>query len=246
MTSVDEKEEAARKALAYVRPGMVLGLGTGSTSAHFIRLVAKREKEENLGLTCIPTSIKSGNIARLHGLRVVDSFSEIKKINLAVDGADVIVGNSLIKGLGGGAIAKEKIVDYRAEEFIVIADKSKLKAKFCGVVPVEVLPLAAEAVKRELLKMGAESVRYRKVKERPGYPAPRDIPEEELKGASLPKPNPAEANLPDLTENGNLLLDAVFKEIKDPEKMEREIKLLPGVVENGIFTRKCTVLIGGL
>jgi ribose 5-phosphate isomerase A len=210
-----EKEDAARKAAAYVEKGMVLGLGTGSTAAHFIRIVGELEAERKLGLRCIATSVKSEKMALECGLSLVN-FGEFDAIDLAVDGADVIVGKNLIKGLGGGAIAREKAVDYRAGRFVVIADCSKVKKVFGGVVPVEVLGFSSEAVKRELLGMGAEKVEYR--------------------GGSGRF----------VTDNGNFILDAFFGEIREPRRMERELNCIPGVVENGLFTRDCEVLVGGV
>jgi ribose 5-phosphate isomerase A len=214
--SVDEKEDAARKALRYVKPGMTIGLGTGSTSACFIKLLGEKEQKKKLGLRCIATSVKSEGLARECGLNLV-GFGEAGCIDLAVDGADVIVGRNLLKGLGGGAITREKAVDYRAAKFIVIADKSKVKEVFGGIVAVEVLQFAADAVKRELEGMGAKSAEFRM-----------------SEGKKF------------ISDNGNFMLDAVFDGIPAPAKMERDLKLIPGVVENGIFTRKCKVIVGGI
>ncbi len=211
---MDEKEEAARKALRYIKPGMAVGLGTGSTSAHFIRLLGERNRRKNLGIRCIATSVSTEALANEAGFEVY-GLESVESIDVAVDGADVIVGHYLIKGLGGGAIAREKAVDYRAKKFVVIADSSKLKDVFGGVVPVEATLFAAGAVRKELASMGAKKVEYR------------------LKEGK-----------PMVTDNGNLLIDAFFPEIKKPKKLEREIKLIPGVVENGIFTRRCKVVIG--
>lgn len=216
MTGDMEKQEAARKAVARIKKGMAVGLGTGSTAVHFIRMLGERERAEKLGLKCIATSISSEKLARECGLRVV-GFDEIDCIDVAVDGADVIVGQKLIKGLGGGAITREKAVDYRAKEFIVIADSTKVKKLFGGIVPIEAIPFASEAVKRELVRMGAERVADR------------------MKG-----------NEKLITDNGNYILDAVFPRIKNPKRMERELKLIPGVVESGIFTKKCKIIVGGI
>ena len=213
--SDQEKRMAARRALALVKSGMVLGLGTGSTAAHFIRMVGELEGENSLGLRCIATSVASENLASECGLELV-GFGEVDAIDLAVDGADVIVGKNLIKGLGGGAIAREKAVDYRARKFVVIADRTKVKEVFGGVVPVEVLKFSSEAVRRELLGMGAENAEYRGGKER------------------------------FVTDNGNFMLDAVFGKIARPEEMERELNNIPGVVENGIFTKECELIVGGV
>ncbi len=213
--SDEEKEAAAKKALRFIKPGMAVGLGTGSTASIFIRLLGEKNKKKNMGLKCIATSIKSEELAREQGLELV-GFDQLGAIDIAVDGADAIVGSNLIKGLGG-ALAREKVVDYRARKFIVIADKSKIREKFGGIIPVEVLPLAAEAVRRELLALGAEKADYRM-----------------REGEKF------------MTDNRNMILDAHFLEISNPKKLERQLKLIPGVLENGIFTRRCKVITGGV
>ncbi len=211
-----DKEAAARKALRYVKSGMTVGLGTGSTSAFFIRLLGEKNKRKNLGLKCIATSVTSERLATELGLSLV-SFEQINQIDVAVDGADVIFGKLLIKGLGGGAIAREKAVDYRAKKFIVIADKSKVKDKFAGTVPVEAIPFCSEAVRRELLFMGAERAEFRM-----------------QEGGKF------------ITDNKNHMVDAYFPEIKNAKRLERELNNIPGVLENGIFTRNCKVILGGV
>ena len=211
-----EKEAAAKKALRYVKSGMTVGLGTGSTSAIFIRLLGEKNKNKTLELNCIATSLKSEQLATGLGLPLV-GFEQIAQIDVAVDGADVIFGKLLIKGLGGGAIAREKAVDYRAKKFIVIADKSKVKDKFAGTVPVEAIPFCSEAVKRELLLMGAEKAEFRM-----------------QEGGKF------------ITDNGNHMIDAHFPEIRNAKKLERELNGIPGVLENGIFTKNCKVILGGV
>lgn len=208
------KENAAREALKHVKHGMTVGLGTGSTTAHFVRLLGERNRHGNLGLKCIATSVKTEKLAADYGLRLF-GFESIKRIDLAVDGADVVVGKNLIKGLGGGAITREKAVDYRAKEFIVIVDSAKVKRVFGGIVPLEVLPFASEAVKREVREMGCTGIGYR------------------MDGGNR-----------FVTDNGNYMLDAFFREVRNPSAMERKLNMIPGVVENGIFTRRCRVVVG--
>lgn len=207
---------AAREAVKLVREGMALGLGTGSTAARFIEAVAAREREEKLGLRCVATSLRSEELARRLGLRVV-TLEEVEQIDLAVDGADQIDPHlNLLKGLGGGAVTREKVVDYLAKRFVVIADERKLVKRLDGVVAVEVIRFAAGAVARALRRMGA-SVDYR-LNER---------------GERF------------VTDNGNFLLDARFGIIRNPAKLEREINAIPGVLENGIFAGKTSLAIIG-
>jgi len=212
----DAKANAAMEATRFVRRGMAVGLGTGSTAARFIEALAEKERREGLGLRCVATSIRSEEMARRLGLRVL-SLDEIGEIDLAVDGADQIDPRlNLLKGLGGGAVTREKIVDYLAKKFIVIADESKVVKRLDGIVAVEVIRFAGGAVARALSRMGA-SVAYR----------------ENERGERF------------LTDNGNLLLDADFGAIKSPGKLEREIDSIPGVVENGIFSGRASLAIIG-
>lgn len=151
MEEVNAKAAAGREAARLVRSGMVVGLGTGSTAVEFIKALADRAKNEDLRITCVATSIASGGLARKLGLKVV-SLSEVDGVDLAVDGADWIDSKlRLIKG-GGGAHVREKVVDYAAKEFVVIADESKLCTRLRGKVPLEVLPFAAPFVEKELWK----------------------------------------------------------------------------------------------
>ncbi len=208
------KITAAKKALGHVRPGMTIGLGTGSTTAYFVKMLGEKNREKNMELKCISTSLKTEKLARKYGLSTF-GFEKLKSIDIAIDGADVVVGNNLIKGLGGGAITREKAVDYRSLEFIVIVDPSKLSRVFGGNVPVEVLPFASEAVRRDLKRLGAKRIRYR------------------MNGKKRL-----------VTDNGNYIIDSLFSKIERPADMERKLNMIPGVVENGIFTRKCIVIVG--
>ncbi|MEM3030748.1 MAG: ribose-5-phosphate isomerase RpiA [Candidatus Micrarchaeia archaeon] len=212
----EAKERAAREAAKLVKKGMALGLGTGSTAARFIEAVAARERAEGLGLRCVATSLRSEELARRLGLRVL-TLEEVEGIDLAVDGADQIDPRlNLLKGLGGGAVTREKVVDYLAKKFVVIADESKAVKRLDGVVAVEVIRFAAGAVARALKRMGA-SVNYR-LNER---------------GERF------------TTDNGNFMLDARFGVIKNPAKLERDINAIPGVVENGIFAGRASLAIIG-
>ena len=151
------KLNAAEGALAYVKDGMTVGLGSGTTAELFIRLLAKK----NLDVRCVPTSIKTANVAKRCGLKMV-KFSPKLKIDLAVDGADGVDGSlNLIKGYGG-AMLMEKIVDYAARRFIVIVDGSKVRKRLDGRVPLEVERNLSSSVISELDLMGIESETRRK------------------------------------------------------------------------------------
>jgi len=147
------KRSAGEKAAEYVKDGMVVGLGTGSTVEYTIKKIAARIREENLRITGIPTSIATEKLARDEKIPLA-SLNEHPVVDLDIDGADEVDGNfNLIKG-GGGAHTREKIVASASKEFIVVAGSSKKVSRLGNFpVPVEVLPLAVEFVKSELIKL---------------------------------------------------------------------------------------------
>lgn len=210
------KTNAAREALKLVENKMVIGLGTGSTSAEFIRLLAEKARNEKLSLECVSTSNKSTLLAQSLGLEMVE-FEEVEGIDLAVDGADQIDGElNLVKGWGGGAIYREKRVDYKAKKFVVIADEGKLVQKLHGNVPVEVEKQKALEVMEEMDETGALSAQFR-----------------EQNGKKF------------VTDNGNYILDVEFGEIKNPAQLEKQLSEIDGVFENGVFTKNAFMAIIG-
>ena len=210
------KKNAGYKAAEYVKDGMVLGLGTGSTTHYFIEKIGMRIKEEGISVKGIPTSFQSLLIAKKSNIPI--TTLEENDIDLAVDGADEIDSEfNLIKG-GGAAHTKEKIVDYAAREFIVIVDESKCVESLGNFpVPVEVLPDASRMVIQTLEDMGAVC---------------------EIRMAHR-KDGPV------ITDNGNFVIDAKFSKIDSPTHMEIDLNSIPGVVENGIFSQMVDKVIVG-
>ncbi|MDI9644806.1 MAG: ribose-5-phosphate isomerase RpiA [Candidatus Verstraetearchaeota archaeon] len=202
------KLNAAKAALAEVKDGQVLGIGTGSTVAAFIELLGRKVKEESLEILCIPTSYQSAYLAAENGLSLT-TLDEHPDPELAVDGADEIDGAlNLIKG-GGAALTKEKVVDSSAKRFVVIADCSKLVGMLGRFpLPLEVLPYARLKVMKAIREMGGEP---------------------KLRDGGDRKDGPL------ITDNGNFVVDAAFNRIEDPKGLEIKIKSVPGVVEVGLF-----------
>lgn len=201
---MESKFNAAGGALRYVKSGMVVGLGTGSTSEIFIKLLGKAAKERKMRLICVPTSNRAKKVALKSGL-IVKNLNEVKGVDLAVDGADQVDRKmNLIKGYGG-ALFREKIVDYGAKKFVVIVDESKMRDELGGWVPLEVSPFAVEQVTRELKTLGVNSRVRRK------------------------------GNRRFITDNWNVIIDAYFKRINKPERLNMMLRGIPGIVETGIF-----------
>ncbi|MGQ0701295.1 MAG: ribose-5-phosphate isomerase RpiA [Panacagrimonas sp.] len=151
MNQDEAKREAARAALKYLRPGEILGVGTGSTVNHFIELLAPRRSE----VTAAVSSSEASTVRlKALGIEVID-LNQAGGLALYVDGADETNRHlQLIKG-GGGALTREKIIASAARQFICIVDESKLVpvlGKF--PLPVEVIPMARSFVARELVRLG--------------------------------------------------------------------------------------------
>ncbi len=144
------KENAGLKALEFVKEGMVIGLGTGSTVAFFIKHLC----QEGLKIKAVATSFESERMARAGGIAIID-INTITSLYLVVDGADQIDPQKrLIKG-AGGALMREKIVATMSKKMVVIADESKLVEKLglCSL-PLEILPFATEAIRKQIADLG--------------------------------------------------------------------------------------------
>jgi len=204
------KRNAALEALKFVKNNSVIGLGSGSTAAIFVKLLSEKAKKENLKIRCVATSSATEKLARELGLNLAN-LASVEKIGLAVDGTDLVDSKlNLIKG-GGGAHAREKIIAYSAKKFVVIADESKIAKNLSGKVPLEVFPFAVPYVLRILRERFKVQCSVRQ------FPS----------------------------DNGNVLIDAFFTGIKNPRKLEEELKSVSGIVENGIFSRNVSSVIVG-
>jgi ribose 5-phosphate isomerase A len=206
----------------FVRDGMRLGLGTGSTAIWAARRVGALMAEGKLkGVRAVTTSLQTELEARAIGIPVVtlnDTALDCT-LDLTIDGADEVdPACNLIKG-GGGALLMEKIVAYASRTLLIIVDDSKLSARLCDrfAIPVEIVANALEPVSKRLRELGGEvSLRI-----------------------AVRKAGPV------VTDLGNLLLDVTFRRPFDPRGMEDELKLIPGVLEDGLFTKKRPELLVG-
>ena len=155
MDQQELKKAVGRAALQYVKPGEILGVGTGSTVDCFIDAL----KESGISIpACVSSSVRSTKKLEQYGFKVLD-LNEVERIGVYVDGADEIDPHfAMIKG-GGGALTREKIVAMVSDRFVCIADQSK-KVDVLGKfpLPIEVIPMAVRAVSRELKKLGGKPV----------------------------------------------------------------------------------------
>ena len=205
------KREAARRALEFLRPGMRLGLGTGSTARHFVELLAERAAA-GLDVICVPTSEATRQQAESLGLKLT-TLDDSPTLDLTVDGADEIAFDlSLIKG-GGGALLREKIVAAASAHMIVIADETKWVAVLGRFpLPIEVVPFGLEATRRAVEAAAAAS-------QCPGKFVLRRSPD----GHAF------------VTDGGHLILEAALGQITDPASLAMRLAVIPGVVEHGLF-----------
>jgi ribose 5-phosphate isomerase A len=209
-TADEQKEAAAYAALKFIKPGMKVGLGTGSTANYFIRALAEKVRG-GLDVKCIPTSKVSGDLAKSLGLELT-TLEEAPFLEVTVDGADEIDGDfRLIKG-GGGALLTEKIVATSSRHLVVIADESKRVAKLGKFpLPVEVVPFGVKAtgwkMERAFKMVGLEPKMTLRVKE----------------------------GKPFRTDAGNVIIDCACGVIKEPDRLEVILNNIPGVVNNGLF-----------
>lgn len=199
-------------ALRFVKDGYILGLGSGRAATAFVKSLAVLLREKNLKILGVPTSLQIKIIAEEGGINLIEA-DQVQKIDVVFDGADQIDQHRyLIKG-GGGALLRENILINAAKKVVIMADKSKFVKNFNRTVPVEVHPLARNIVVKSIHKLGGK-----------------------------PKIRTIERGYPFITENGNVILDCNFGVIKNPKTLAQKVKLIPGIIEVGIFTRKPDVI----
>jgi ribose 5-phosphate isomerase A len=208
--SEDLKRRAAEAALAYVEDGMRLGLGSGSTADHFVRLLGRRVAA-GLDVTGVATSERTARLAEEVGIRLTN-LDATPELDLDVDGADEIgPGLTLIKG-GGGALLREKIVAFAAARMIVIADAGKLVEELGAFpLPIEVVGFGLTATALAVEQAGIEL------------------------GLSVAIDVRRHGGEPFVTDSGNRILDASFGRIPDPEALAGRLAEIPGIVEHGLF-----------
>ena len=202
------KQEAAHRAVEFIKSGMVLGLGTGSTAAYAVKQIAKRLKAGDLmNIVGIPTSIRTEKLARELDIPLGELNAQ-PAIDVTIDGADEVDPDlNLIKG-GGGALLREKVVAQASRRNIIVVDESKLSPRLGTrwALPIEVIPFAANAEENFLKLLGATvSLRL------------------------------DEQGQPYQTDQHNYILDANFGEIANPDRLAAKLNERAGIAEHGLF-----------
>ncbi len=212
-TTNTEKAAAARKSLEYVKDGMIVGLGSGSTATFVIQFLGELV-QQGLKIRGIPTSRASAELAQSLNIPLT-TFDQVHSTDVTIDGADEIAaGLALIKG-GGGALLREKIVAASSKRLVIVADEQKLVERLGRFpLPVEVIPFAAAPIKSKLQHMGANPV-LRTQKDGSPY----------------------------ITDEGNYIFDCHYGVIADPPAVAHAIKSMTGVVEHGLFLGLASVAI---
>ncbi|TCP29233.1 ribose-5-phosphate isomerase [Scopulibacillus darangshiensis] len=200
-----EKQLVGERAADYIRDGMIVGLGTGSTIAFTIKKLGERLKRETLNITCVSTSNQTSELAKSLGIPMKE-LNEVSHIDLTIDGVDEFDPQlNGIKG-GGGALLFEKIVAKASKSNIWVADGSK-EVDILGAfpLPVEVLPFGSQHTARAIREKGLD-------------------PKLRMDGEN-----------PYRTDSRNFILDCHIGKITEPERLSQWLNALPGVIENGLF-----------
>lgn len=206
---MNSKQIAAENAIELVADGMVVGLGSGSTARYAIERLGEKVKD-GLSIKAVATSIASETLARDLSITVIDpSDAASIDIDIAIDGADEVDRKgNLMKG-GGGSLLREKVIAFASKRFYVIVDESKQVDKLGKrPLPVEIIPFGSALTLSHIERLGCK-------------PVLRTVD-----GKAF------------ITDNNNLIVDCQFEKIKDPAWLDIKFKMIPGVVETGLFLQQ--------
>jgi ribose 5-phosphate isomerase A len=214
----EAKKRVALEAVKHVQDNSIVGLGSGSTAAYVIQQIGEKIRLEGLRILGVPTSHQAMMLAVHCGVPLT-TLNEHPQLDLAIDGADQIDRDlNLIKG-GGGALTRERIVASAARQFVIVADETKLVERLGTnhTIPVEVLPFAVPTVMVKL---------------------------RELKGKPVLREGGGKVG-PLVTDNGNFVVDVDFGPVYDVKELHLQLKLIPGVIETGLFVGMADVIYLG-
>jgi len=201
------KKNVAAEAAKLVSDGMIVGIGSGSTTSYAIEAIGKRVRE-GLRINAVAASFKSEMLARRQGITLIEPTENLP-IDIALDGADEVdTAGNLTKG-GGGSLLREKIIAFASQKFYVMVDQSKM-VRHLGEfpLPVEIVPFSSALTLKFIRELRCQ-------------PVIRRFNDNVF-----------------VTDNGNLIADCSFGEIEDPSWLDMRLKMIPGVIETGLFPSK--------
>jgi ribose 5-phosphate isomerase A len=212
---MDSKRAAGEKAAEYVKNGMSIGLGTGST-VHWTIVKLGQMVKEGLRIQAMPTSEQTAKLMSELGIPQLKPYPSMKKLDLTIDGADEVSSDvNLIKG-GGGALLREKMIASYSTLYITVVDHSKCVSELGQFpLPVEVIKFGWELTSIQIGRLGCAPILRMK------------------------------DEVPFLTDNGNYILDCSFELISKPAELTTQLNRIPGVAENGLFVNMTNILIVG-
>ena len=199
-------------ALKHVKDYSIVGLGSGRAATALVKSLSRLIEVKGYHIVAIPTSLQIKQVAEKVGISLVEA-DQVDHIDVVFDGADQIDSQKFVIKGGGGALLRENILFSLAKKVVVMADKTKFVKNFTRTVPVEIHPLARNAVTQSIKKLGGD-IQIRSLDR--GYPF--------------------------FTENGGIILDCDFGTIKNSKVLNEKIKQTPGVLESWIFLRKLDVI----
>ncbi|RDX01492.1 ribose-5-phosphate isomerase RpiA [Listeria kieliensis] len=213
---INMKKLAGEKACEEIKEGMVVGLGTGSTTFYAIEELGRRVRA-GLKIQAVATSNNTEALAKERGIPLI-SLNDVQDIDLTIDGADEV--DEALNGIkgGGGALFREKMVALHSKRNLWVIDETKLVSKLGSFpLPVEVLPFGYKQVEKELTKLNFQ---------------PR-----------LRKALKSEASF--VTDNGNYIFDLSLKKIKNTEQLAQKLDSISGILEHGLFLQVASELLIG-
>jgi len=215
VSAVNEKKVAALEAVKYIKDGMAVGLGTGSTAFFMIEVIGEMVRN-GLKIRAVATSNETEKLAKKLGISVI-TLAEAKRLDVTIDGADEVDGQfQLIKG-GGGALLREKIVAHNSDFNIIIADSSKQVSRLGKFkLPIETIPFATQLIIKELEEMNLHTV-------------------QRMLGADDYKTD----------ENNDIVDIDIWKTDIKLTDLEHQLKSIPGIVETGLFLTSTDLVIIG-
>ncbi len=220
MSWVDKARlSAAAQAIREIKNRSTIGLGSGSTVLKALELAAEKIRKEKLDVSFVPTSYQMEIAAKRLGLKTAQ-LEEDRELEMALDGADQVQWRSLdmVKG-GGAALLREKVVDSSARRLVVVIDEKKLAKTLGGEqpIPVEIVPFGYHSTLAKIKRISEKAV----LREAAGKVGPV------------------------VTDNGNLIVDAYFRNLRRPDIVHERLKKIPGVVETGLFLGMCDIAYVG-